>query len=88
MSFCSEFFKSVIDEIKEPFSYTACITQGYVYVDGFLSITSIGDDKISFLVRGGRLTVLGQNLSVRKTEGDSMVISGKAEGISYEKSTL
>lgn len=88
MSFCNEFFKSVINEIKEPFSYTACITQGYVYVDGFLSITSIDNEQINFLVRGGKLTVRGQNLSIRKCEGDSMVISGKAEGISYEKATL
>lgn len=84
MSYCSEFFKSVSNEIKEPFSYTACIVKNNVYVDGFLSITSITHEKITFTVRGGKLSVVGENLFVKKTEGDSMVISGKVKGVNYE----
>lgn len=85
MSYCSEFFKSVLNEIKEPFSYTACITHGYVYVDGFLSITSIESEKITFRLRNGKLIVHGKNLVVKKTEGDSMVIGGIVEGVNHEK---
>lgn len=86
MSYCKEFFKGVIDGVKEPFGYSAyLLSNELAYCDGFDKIVSIKKEEIRLKIKDGVIVIDGENLSIEKLEEKSIVVQGAIGGYRIEK---
>ena len=85
MSFSSELFKGVKQDLLTPFEYNLTLKNGKViYLDGFSKIVTLSSEEVCFALKTRCLKVVGKNLKIEKMEEFSCVISGKVDGF-YEE---
>ena len=74
------------DEIKNNFAAEPDTLQNYqlinisgkiVYVEGHLGLTQLSKDIITFKVKGGRITIEGENLNLAELTSNTLKICGK-----------
>ncbi len=84
MSFSSEYFKGVVEDLSPP-PYTVSVLGGKAaYVDGFSDVLSLGDERMRFRIRGGALVVEGEELRLLRLEQTSAVVGGRIGGYRVE----
>ena len=85
MSFSSELFKGIKDELLAPFEYNLTLKNGRaVYLDGFSKIITVSSNEMCFQLKKGALKIVGEDLKITKLEEFSCVILGKVAGF-YEE---
>ena len=74
------------DEIKTKFKdvqgkiapYECVMLGGFLlYVEGFLSLITYSPETVVFKVKGGAITVVGNNLTIKEMSPSTITISGK-----------
>ena len=84
MSYILEVAKSIKNIFTGPLEYQFIKYGGKaLYVEGFLRVTLIGEEKIEFLLKKGTVTIEGKKLNVAEITAGSCVIEGEIEGV-YE----
>ena len=85
MSFSSELFKGVKQDLLTPFEYNLTLKNGKViYIDGFSKIIALTCEEVCFALKKSTLKIVGKNLKIEKLEEFSCVISGNVEGFYAE----
>ena len=85
MSFSSEVFKGIKEELLTPFEYNLVVKNGKaLYLDGFIKILALSNQEMCFQLKKRALKIVGDNLKIEKLEEFSCVISGKMVGF-YEE---
>ena len=78
----TNFFDELTEKFKMPFSKTdggfkvIYISSG-VYIEGHCGVIDFNDNEVSFKLKKGKLSFLGENLFIKELTLDSSVISGK-----------
>lgn len=85
MSYCNDFFKSIKEEITEPFGYSVYLKNGkLLYVDGFKTIALLSKERIELKTKKTQFVVMGENLSLKILDGESMIIGGAITSFATE----
>ena len=85
MSFSSELFRGVKQDLLTPFEYGITVKNGKVlYIDGFSKILALATSEMRFKLKNSTLKVVGEDLKIERLEEFSCVISGKVVGF-YEE---
>ena len=64
--------------------YFLAYLSNFLYVDNYTKIYFITSKKISFDIGDKKLTVLGNNLILKKSCGNELIIYGTIKGVTYE----
>lgn len=65
--------------LKDKIAPYQCVMVGnfMLYVEGFTSLISFSTQNVSFKVKGGAITALGSNLSIKDMSPSTITIVGK-----------
>ena len=81
MSFFSEALKQIRSDISQPFEYSLINFGGKaVYVEGFIRVINISDERIEFLCKKCVLAVVGERLSISEISAGTAMVEGEIYG--------